>query len=102
LQPFSLNHSVHEQRFRWILNVLLQKISAGNRCRVTLSWMRGAVTDIADHPPQIVTECCSFVSLTAHPARTRRDIGGAQHRQDAGGPQPLRGIQYTAAFRCYH
>src|SRR4051794_41038473 len=82
LQPFSSKRSVRRPRFRWILNVLQQKIGAGNRRGVTLSWMPGVVTEIAVHPPHIVTECCSFVlraspnrAHTASPSRGR-DIGG--------------------------
>src|SRR5882724_13217384 len=70
LQPFSSNHSVRRQHFLWILNVLLQKISAGNRRGITLSWMPGMVTEIAINPPQIVTKCCSFVSPIS-PSRDR-------------------------------
>ena len=93
LQPFSSNHSVRGQHFRWNLNVLLQKISAGNHYGINLSFMPIAVTAIAVHPPRIVAECCSFVSLLADPAHAispsrDRDIGGKAPRALAGSAPP--------------
>src|SRR5690349_18742784 len=84
LQPFSSNHPVRGQHFGWNLNVLLQKIGAGNHYGINLSFMPIAVTAIAVHPPRIEAKCCSFVSpATPTPAHA---ISPSRDRDISGGP----------------